>query len=332
LIDLSFYPNQTRAKAIDARMHNELAKSLEYVITQIKLQSPGSETCQHADKLQSVISLLQSGQRVSPAVFASYYQLVLSILAGEDFTEKIYDLIDTVETRETLVFKDFSAAGLGSEKMISLYTASLDTDDKLSFGFFPPKPEESNRTKASVMRAITLMRQLVPDLAAEFEAIVIEVLLAAADEPDAPRFDGASSYMLWGALALSVDDEKSDLEMIETLAHEAGHSILFGLTIEEPLVKNDDDDVFESPLRPDPRPMDGIYHATFVSARMHNAMQECKKSGLLKKEQLIECETYLDASKQAFIDGYSVVADSGDLTATGKTIIDNAYEYMSSIR
>ena len=314
-------------------MHNELAKSLGYVVTQIKLQSPGSEACQNTDKLKPVISLLQSGQRISPAVFASYYQLVLSILAGEDYAEKINDLLATVETRESLVFKDFNAAGLGSEKMISLYTASLDTDDKLSFGFFPPKPEESNRTKASVMRAITLMRQLVPDLAAEFEAIVIEVLLAAAaSEPDAPRFDGASSYMLWGALALSVDDEKSDLEMIETLAHEAGHSILFGLTIEEPLVKNDDNDVFESPLRPDPRPMDGIYHATFVSARMHNAMQECKKSGLLKKEQLIECETYLDASKQAFIDGYSVVADSGDLTATGKTIIDNAHGYMSSIR
>lgn len=314
-------------------MHNELAKSLEYVITQIQLQLPGSKVCQHTDKLQSVISLLQSGQRVSPAVFASYYQLVLSILSGEDFTEKVYDLIDTVESREILVFKDFSTAGLGSEKMISLYTASLDTDDKLSFGFFPPKPEESNRTKVSVMRAITLMRQLVPDLAAEFEAIVIEVLLAAAaNEPDAARFDGASSYMLWGALALSVDDEKSDLEMLETLAHEAGHSLLFGLTIEEPLVKNDDDDLFESPLRPDPRPMDGIYHATFVSARMHHAMQECKQSGQLKKEQLTECETYLKASKQAFIDGYSVVADSGDLTATGKTIMDNAYEYMSSIR
>jgi len=332
LIDLSFYPNETRAKALDARMHNELAKSLGYIVTQIKLQSPGSEACQNTDKLKPVISLLQSGQRISPAVFASYYQLVLSILAGEDYAEKINDLLATVETRESLVFKDFNAAGLGSEKMISLYTASLDTNDRLSFRFFPPKPEESKRTTESVVRAIALMRKLVPHLAAEFEAIVVEVLLAAAaDEPDAARFDGASSYMLWGALVLSVDDERSDLEMIETLAHEAGHSFLFGLTIKEPLVKNDDNDVFESPLRPDPRPMDGIYHATFVSARMHYAMQECKKSSLLNEGQLTECETYLKASKQAFNAGYSVVADKGALTATGKTIMDNAYEYMSSV-
>jgi HEXXH motif-containing protein len=45
----------------------------------------------------------------------------------------------------------------------------------------------------------------------------------------------------------------------EVLTHEAGHSLLFGLTVDEPLVLNLDDVLYPSPLREDPRPMDDIY-------------------------------------------------------------------------
>lgn len=61
--------------------------------------------------------------------------------------------------------------------------------------------------------------------------------------------------------------------MDEVLAHEAGHSLLFGLTVDEPLVLNLDDVLYPSPLREDPRPMDDIYHAAFVSAHMALAME-----------------------------------------------------------
>jgi hypothetical protein len=39
------------------------------------------------------------------------------------------------------------------------------------------------------------------------------------------------------------------LDIAEVLAHEAGHGLLSGLTIDEPLVLNDDDELFVSPLR-----------------------------------------------------------------------------------
>lgn len=65
------------------------------------------------------------------------------------------------------------------------------------------------------------------------------------------------------------------------LAHEAGHCLLFGLTIDEPLVLNDDNEMFLSPLRPDPWPMDGICHATLQSVRMAWAMEALGDSGLL---------------------------------------------------
>ncbi len=52
------------------------------------------------------------------------------------------------------------------------------------------------------------------------------------------------------------------------LLHETAHQLLFGLSLDQPVVENDVEERYASPLRPDPRPMDGIFHATFVCARM----------------------------------------------------------------
>ena len=329
MIDFSFYPNAARAKALDTRMRAELARSLEYIVTQLESRLPDTEAGKYTGMLAPILSLLHS-RRVSPATFASYYQLVLSLLdENTDIADKVVRLVAVAEPRDLLSFKELNAEGLGSQELVSLYRSCLDTDENFKFEFLSPQPDESARTRASVIRALALMKKIVPAMAAEFESLISEVILAAASKkPDAPRFDGGSSYMLWGALALSVDDEKSDLAMMETLAHEGAHCFLFGLTMEEPLVNNDDSDLYHSPLRQDPRPMDGIYHAAYVSARMHYAMSAAWNSGLLNDAQMQECATCLKASEQSFNNGYSVVADKGDLSATGHAIMDNACEYM----
>ncbi|MBL6431916.1 MAG: hypothetical protein HPM95_15385 [Alphaproteobacteria bacterium] len=56
--------------------------------------------------------------------------------------------------------------------------------------------------------------------------------------------------------------------------HEAAHGTLFAMSPVEFYVFNPENERYSSPLRLDPRPLDGIYHATFVLARMHIAMRE----------------------------------------------------------
>ena len=215
---------------------------------------------------------------------------------------------------------------------MSLYQDCLDTDINVTYGFVPPDLEDSQRMQQSIEQAFKLMQKVLPELLAEIQALIVEILLAAAPKsPGAPQFGGASSYQLWGAMVLNVDGEKSDVEMMEALAHETAHSLLFGLTIQEPLVNNSDDLRFQSPLRSDPRPMDGIYHATFVSARMHYAMHEAFKSSLLDDQQKEECEQYMAASRKAFYDGYDAVTDNAELSIDGKLILQNAYNYMQAV-
>lgn len=332
-MNLAFEPDAARARALDRRMRAELALSLAHVAESIRSQMPDSAAARRCAELDMAWTLLRSDRRVDPALFANYYQLVLAAVAGRD------DLVDLIgrtaaaaTPRDHLTFHDMSEAGLGNAARLALYQASLDTDESLSVAFLPPQPAQSARTRESVLRGLALMRRTVPNFAGEIEGLVVEILLAAAaKEQGAARFDGASSYMLWGALALSVDDEKSDLEMMETLAHEASHSFLFGLTIEEPLVRNDDEDKYPSPLRADPRPMDGIYHAAYVSARMYYALDQARSSGLLDAAQLAECDARLQDSARAFRDGHAVVEQHGELTATGRAIMDDACRYMDGV-
>ena len=84
---------------------------------------------------------------------------------------------------------------------------------------------------------------------------------------------GASSFSLWGALALNSEAHPDWWQYIPRLIHEYSHNLLFGIARNEPLVFNDPEERYESPLRQDLRPMDGIYHALFVSAREALAMR-----------------------------------------------------------
>lgn len=313
-------------------MRTNLADSLDYVAAEIADQMPRTALAERSTFLPKVSAQLRRPrQRVCPAIFSAYFRLIecLTDDAGDPL-QALDDLHEATGERGETIFKTFDDAALGSSRMRDLYRRALDTDATQPFSFLPPEADASTNTSQSITRALALMRDTAPELAAEITGLINEIVLAAgARTPGVMRFDGASSYQLWGALALNVDEHKSDLEMMETLAHEAGHSFLFGMTIDEPLVWNSDDELHKSPLRADPRPMDGIYHATWVSARMHYAMRTAYDSDVLDDDQRHQCDALLDASRRAFEDGDTVIRAEADLSATGAALIDGARRFMA---
>ena len=74
------------------------------------------------------------------------------------------------------------------------------------------------------------------------------------------------------------------LDTAQALAHESGHNLLFGFCASESLVENADEELFASPLRADPRPMDGVFHATYVVARMHQTLTRLLEANVLDDE------------------------------------------------
>jgi HEXXH motif-containing protein len=170
-----------------------------------------------------------------------------------------------------------------------------------------------------------------PALAGEIRGLLREIILAAGtQDPKAMTFDGVSSFMLWGAIILNANRREGELSMVQKLAHESAHNLLFGFSADGSLVENDDDELFSSPLRPDPRPMDGIYHATFVTARMHRVIKRLVESGVLSAAQKESARKELDDNARLFQNGIATVNQQGKLTSLGKVVMQGASDYMAA--
>jgi HEXXH motif-containing protein len=94
-------------------------------------------------------------------------------------------------------------------------------------------------------------------------------------------------------------------------------------------VHNDDAERYPSPLRDDPRPLDGILHAGYVTARMHWATQALLDRGSLDTRACDEARRWLDIDSTNFADADTVVRRHGRLSATGEAVIASARGYMS---
>ena len=172
-----------------------------------------------------------------------------------------------------------------------------------------------------VKAALDLLAEHAPISFAELSESCSEILPVRGVVRDDMTFDGCSSIERWGSILINSEQECSLLYRSETLVHETAHSLLFSMTCQEFRVLNDASERHTSPLRLDPRPLDGIYHAVFVLARMYFAMSEVAHSPsapeVLRAEALSACER----NAWNFRDGYAVLAEHARYTTRGREVI-----------
>ena len=85
----------------------------------------------------------------------------------------------------------------------------------------------------------------------------------------------------------------------------------------DPLVLNTNEERYPAPIRRDLRPMYGIFHATFVLARMLRVFTRLCKSG-----QELRYRDRTQLVRLQFEKGLGVVKEHGKLTARGEAIRD----------
>ncbi|MEQ3625453.1 MAG: HEXXH motif-containing putative peptide modification protein [Celeribacter sp.] len=316
-----FVPSTVEGEAIDASVHEDLAGSLAYLAEHM---APAHPEC--AGALDAVAARIRDGQRLPPVAFGLYYQMGEAALTG--------DLDAAADIAQVLAQVPAAPPGLqvmrrgGAEAQALWPVLEERFGPEEAAGFAPVSAELAQEFETRLNDGLALMQKTLPDLHGEITAILREVLLAQAPVGAKMEFDGASHYQFWGLLLLNPNHHKTPLAVVEVLAHEAAHSLLFGLTRTEPLVLNPDDELFTSPLRIDPRPMDGIYHATFVSARMAWAMERMSESPALPVELRHEAARLAAEDRANFAKGIGTVDAHGRLSTTGARIMDQARAYI----
>lgn len=309
-------------------MSQALLRSFKDIQQQIQ---PSKELLGCANSLQSVINrldvALSNNQALSPLLYAGYYHFVYLLEQGDVlYCEKLLaDLPCAVSTQEVfngalqLCHSDIHRSILRN----CLYTESLESY------WTHCDAQEFLHAREKINAVIEIIKQTQPHFYQEFQSLVTTIIMA---KPCSQkfRFDGASSYHLWGLMMLAWDDDKTELEWIETLAHESSHIYLFGLMQNQTLLEGDESyNLYSSPLRTDKRPLEGIYHATYVSARMHLAVMHYRYS----HTQLFapkEIDRLTSASLRAFKDGYHTIMQHAKLTSLGKSVLEDCKKALEN--
>lgn len=321
-----FVPDPRRARAIDRRMHRELSASLTHVCEASRGQIAFDEVA-----MAQLIAGLSSGVGHKPSTFGRYYDLVRAIgddnfASGERLFAELAAAAPAAPGLEVLAIDD---PALGEDS--ARYLRMMNDDPTVDLSFEAPKPADAASFRVRLADALALLDEALPELAGEIRAIVRQIVIAGSDPARKYQFDGGSHYQLWGALFLN-HHHAGRVALAEVLAHESAHSLLFGFCTDEALVENEDEERFASPLRVDPRPMDGIYHATYVSARMHWTMARLAESGQLTAAERRFALDAAAADLKNFGAGHGVVAKHGALTGLGRGLMQAARGYIDSVR
>lgn len=317
-----FLPDAGRAARLDAARHDDLADSLAHIAEACADPLPAV-----AGTIAPVVKALRSGKRLRADAFGDYFELGEALFQEDaDRAVKAAALLAAVPERGEEL--EIACRGSGENPRLD---RSLDRRlGADASGFAPIAPENCTDFRSLIDEGFGLLRAGFPALEGEIRGIIHEIVLAQAPKGAKMEFDGASHYQFWGLLLLNPKHHPTRLAVAEVLAHEAGHSLLFGLTREEPLVRNPDEELYNSPLRVDPRPMDGIYHATFVSARMALAMETLAESRVLSAEEREQALEAAAKDRENFASGDGVVREHGDLTDSGARIMANARAWIGA--
>lgn len=327
-LEAGFFPDAARAAAMDRRMRAGLADSLEYLAETLAEQLDADRS-----GLDALVREMRSGAIYPASTFGLYYEATSSLIDGDqDAALALFDELARERPRPSAELRIVTLDESGTPANAQRYRRLMDNDAQTRFGFIQPAPDVAQQARKLALSSLARLERAVPALEQEFRMLVRDLIFVAGEPGAAYQFAGGSSYILWGALFLNAEHHTDEIAMIEAMAHESAHSLLFGFSYDEALVNNPDDELFPSPLRVDPRPMDGIYHATYVSARMHWALSQLLESGDLTPAETEFAREARDADLRNFFDGHAVVSAHGKLTATGQALIDQALAYMQSVR
>lgn len=226
----------------------------------------------------------------------------------------------------TLAADDYSPAD------IERFKRWWDIEPDNAMGLTGVDAAERAAARRAIAQALDHLLACAPEMHGEAMALVRDIVLARPDGSQRMDFGGVTSFALWGAFAINVDVHYGWPRYFQTIVHETAHNLLFAIARNEPLVASSKVERHASPLREDARPMDGIFHAMFVSARESVALDRLlirhQQDPCLTPAEVGEVEDLLEGSVLAFWDCAATVREGGEPTRLGCAILEQCEEAM----
>jgi len=318
----TFAPDPARAASLDRAVRRGLADSLRTIFDSL------DETF-HVEPaaVARLLSAVDAGP-VAPRVFAAYMDLVSALFA--DRADEAQALLDELLGRDAAASAGLQIATIDDmdlgQGQAARYRRLLNDD--VEFVLEPTTGAERVAATAVFHAALDLLAAGAPDVEDEIRGLFRQAVLVT--NTTGRGIGGASTFALWGAVFMHVDFLQNRLNAAVAIAHEAAHTHLFGLALGGRVVENRDAERYVSPLRSDPRPMEGIAHAVYVLGRMIYTLRALIASGRLRADESEQAEAQLHANLAGYRGGLATVLEHARFTPAGQAAFEDLRRYMDA--
>lgn len=321
----SFAPDLDRTAAIDLGIRRALAESVTLV-----LQEASRAGVRWAGDDAAWRDRLLATRSAPPRLWACYHDMVQAVVRADEaaVTAAIAELLCGLPGRSATPGRVLALDDADlRESDAARYRAVIDNNPAQPLGLISPSHTEVARIGALLPEARSLLVAADAVLLDEVDVLGHEVVLATSAGPGA--FGGAATVFLWGAVVLNPALVPDRVTLVESLAHETAHALLFGLTAGADLTTNPPEERHASPLRPDLRPIEGIVHATYVLARMNYALAKLQEVNALTAAERAQVAVKLERNAANYRAGLATVDAHARFTAEGAAIFDACRQAMA---
>lgn len=326
-----FAPSAQTGVDLRLNFNNSFVSSLEYIfsVCEPHLRIDGGQVAR-------LISRIRSGSRETPFLYSLHFRVIEAIQREcmPDVERHLEQLLNLDQAADRYVL-----AGLASDDLpwdADITTAYFADGDDTFFRYAPPDPDKAALVQSKLSAALDMIGRFAPGLAAEMRELITTVIIARGialnDSSTGQVFESSTALRAFGGVLLNADYAGSVVAAATTLIHEEAHTLLFALSPNEGVVLNPDSERYSSPLREDPRPLEGIFHQTFVLARMIYGMDLLRSSAGASPTECDFACGFMQQNMPRFEDAVTTVRCHARLTDAGEMALRAAENHMATIQ
>lgn len=316
-------PSPDLAQSANRAVHQALDGLLRATLSQVQ-----RATGRSLPDVASAAERLLANRPVSPNLFSIQHGLSTALMLRDrdELVRLLSALLDSAPDAggASLLVRSFGTEE--ADRAVSAFVTSpegLGTSERAGPDMRPLAPDVSASCLTEAKAAVKRLSTLDPTLFAEAAAHVQWIALF-----EGAGVVGVSTRRAFGAIYIrahmSEANRTSIAHYVEHVVHEAAHTHLNALMHLDPLVENDSAERFTSPLRNDPRPMRGIYHASFVLARLVRVFRRW-----YDKDGTEVLQSRLTSFRDKLSDGLDVISKHGQLTSYGAQLLNSMIEFSA---
>ncbi|PRA80176.1 hypothetical protein CQ054_21305 [Ochrobactrum sp. MYb29] len=311
---ISTFPSKERAALARQNFYFKVISSLAYLVSVASPKRP-------MPALLHLVKVPLGAVALAPRLFFLHDSLLLAMrqqdrLKVANLVVSINEFAETVQDQKKLSVIEIKSVGKTDwEEFIIANSQTLGEE----YFRIPPVISAISdvvlaEQKEALKNSIKLIEDHFSDMYLEMSGLLSNIRLF-----QGSVMMGITDVRMFGCLFIRVPRPEVDAQLYyaEHLTHEVSHMYLNAAMSIDPILLNDRSELFSSPLRPDPRPMIGVFHATFVTARIVQLFIALTSDRSTSEEAKVYLYQQLDELKA----GIDEVARHAKLTSVGSELL-----------